>query len=783
MSDWPEERRSADLARRVAELEAENRRLRDLLGLGREDRAVSTSPWEPTLFPAEGPPVVSRVTRRSSPQQKVELFRALFRGRDDAYALRWENRRTDKSGWGPAIKGGWANSRRPDRELLALSDEVVADHLAGRISVGLYPLLGDDTCCLLACDFDGAGWTLDALAYLDAARAAGIPAALERSRSGDGGHVWVFFSDRVLASSARRIGAYLVREAMMTRAELDLTSYDRLFPAQDFLPRQGFGNLIALPLQGECRNEGTTVFLDPSTLEPYPDQWEFLASVSRLSREAATVLAENLGDVPVGPDVWPYRRPSRLRGSPPPPASIRASASAMLAVDRIGLPPALLATLKHVASLHNPEFYEKEQNRFWTGNTPRFIRCYGETLDQLLLPRGVRPQAEAIAIEAGSRLNVIEAYEATDTVEHELQVILRPDQQDAVDALVVHELGMLVAPPGAGKTLMACALIAFHRVPALVIVDRQHLVEQWRERLATYLGLDRKRIGLLATNRQASGVVDLAMAQGLARRDDLVEVTKRYGLVVVDECHHVPSVTFERAVRQIPVRRWLGLTATPYRRDRLQAMMAMYCGPIRHRMSESSDVQLLHRELVIHETAHAEIPGRHIQEIFRGIVADADRTKLVCDDISASVNEGRNSLVLTRWTEHLDAIVEELNRRGLAALVLKGGMSKNARQAIVDQLAQPGLVGTVLVATASFLGEGFDCPALDTVFLAFPIRFKGSIVQYVGRILRSTPDKTRVVVHDYIDVEVPALARMYSERARGYASLGFHQPKKPPSRR
>ena len=783
MSDWPEEGRSAELARRVAELEAENRRLSDLLGLGREDRAVSASVWGPTLFPAEGPPLVSRVTQRSSPQQKVELFRAFFRGRDDVYALRWESGRTNKSGWGPAVKGGWANSRRPDRELLALSDEVVADHLVGRISVGLYPLLGDDTCCLLACDFDGAGWTLDALAYLDAARAAGIPAALERSRSGDGGHVWVFFSDRVPASSARRIGAYLVREAMTTRAELDLTSYDRLFPAQDFLPRQGFGNLIALPLQGQCRKKGTTVFLDPSTLEPYPDQWEFLSSVSCLSREAATVLAENLGDVPVGPDVWPYRRPSRLRGSPPPPASIRASASAMLAVDRIGLPPALLATLKHVASLHNPEFYEKEQNRFWTGNTPRFIRCYGETLDQLLLPRGVRSQAEAIAVEAGSRLDVIEAYGATDTVEHELQVILRPDQQDAVDALVVHELGVLVAPPGAGKTLMACALIALHRVPVLVIVDRQHLVEQWRERLATYLGLDRKRIGLLATSRKASGVVDLAMVQGLTRRDDLVEVTKRYGLVVVDECHHVPSVTFERAVRQIPVRRWLGLTATPYRRDRLQAMMAMYCGPIRHRMSESSDVRRLHRELVIHDTAHTEIPGGHIQEIFRGIVADADRTKLVCDDISASVNEGRNNLVLTRWTEHLDAIVEELGRRGLAALVLKGGMSKKARQTVVDQLAQPGLVGTVLVATASFLGEGFDCPALDTVFLAFPIRFKGSIVQYVGRILRPTPDKTRVVVHDYVDVDVPALARMYSERARGYASLGFHPPKKPPRRR
>jgi len=756
--------------------------LRDLLGLGREDRAASVSAWEPTLFPADRPALGSGVTQRSSSQQKVELFRALFRGRDDVYALRWESVRTGKSGWGPAVRGGWSNSRKPDRELLSLHGEVTADHLSGTISVGLYPLMGDDSCFLLVCDFDGAGWTLDALAYLDAARAAGIPAVLERSRSGDGGHVWAFFSERVPASSARRIGAYLLREAMTARAEMDLVSYDRLFPAQDFLPRQGFGNLIALPLHGECRNKGTTVFLDPSTLGPYPDQWEFLASVDRLSREAALALAESLGDVPVGPDARTYRRPTRAPGSPPPPASIRALASAMLAVNRIGLPPSFLAALKHVASLHNPDFYEKERNRFWTGNTPRFIRCYRETLDQLLLPRGVRPQAEAIATEAGSRLEIVEAYDSTEAVEYEPLATLRPDQQTAVDALVAHELGVLVAPPGAGKTVIACALIALHRVPTLVIVDRQPLIEQWRDRLTTYLGLDKKRVGQIGPKRKASGVVDLAMVQSLARRDDLAEVTACYGLVVVDECHHVPAVTFERAVGQMPVRRWLGLTATPYRRDGLQAMMTMQCGPIRHRMQEPSGSQLLQRELVVHQTAHAEGPGLHFQETLRGVVTDANRTRLICDDVSTSVNEGRNSLVLTRWTEHLDAIVEDLVTRGITAHVLKGGMSRKARRAVVDRLAQPGLVGTVLVATASFLGEGFDCPALDTVFLAFPVKFKGSIVQYVGRILRPTPDKARVVVHDYVDVEVPVLARMYRERARGYVSLGFIAPKKPPNR-
>jgi superfamily II DNA or RNA helicase len=277
-------------------------------------------------------------------------------------------------------------------------------------------------------------------------------------------------------------------------------------------------------------------------------------------------------------------------------------------------------------------------------------------------------------------------------------------------------------------------------------------------------------------------VVDLAMVQSLARREDLAELTERYGLVIVDECHHVPAVTFERAVGQIPVRRWLGLTATPYRRDGLQAMMTMHCGPIRHRMQEPSGSQLIQRELVVHGTAYVESPGLHIQETFRGVVADASRTRSICDDISTSVSEGRNSLVLTRWTEHLNAIVEDLSNRGITAHVLRGGMSKKARRAVIERLAQPGLVGTVLVATASFLGEGFDCPALDTVFLAFPIKFKGSIVQYVGRVLRPTPDKARVVVHDYVDVEVPVLARMYSERVRGYKSLGFLAPRKPSSR-
>ena len=297
---------------------------------------------------------------------------------------------------------------------------------------------------------------------------------------------------------------------MTARAEMDLVSYDRLFPAQDFLPRQGFGNLIALPLQGECRNKGTTVFLDPSTLGPYPDQWGLGVCRPPESRGRARARRD------------PWRCASRPGRADLPPSHSRPGFAPSACVDTgvgfrdAGGKPHRAATVlsgrvEHVASLHNPDFYEKERNRFWTGNTPRFIRCYRETLDQLLLPRGVRPQAEAIATEAGSRLEIVEAYDSTEAVEYEPLATLRPDQQTAVDALVAHELGVLVAPPGAGKTVIACALIALHRVPTLVIVDRQPLIEQWRDRLTTYLGLDSKRVGQIGPKRKASGVVDLAM--------------------------------------------------------------------------------------------------------------------------------------------------------------------------------------------------------------------------------------------------------------------------------
>jgi superfamily II DNA or RNA helicase len=766
-----------ELVRTVDELRVENARLRGLLGLDSRAGDGHRHAWAPTLLTdlAERPVVdVS-----SGEAEKVALLRSLFGARSDVYATRWENNSTGKSGWSPAVRGGWSK-RRTSKDHLPLTDDVLLAHVRGEQTVGIYPLLPGDRCALLACDFDKGTWALDALAYVDACHANGVPAVLERSRSGDGAHVWVFFDGPVPAAEARAVGAALLRQAMTSRAELDLASYDRFFPSQDFLPKAGFGNLIALPLQGECARRGTTVFLDPTDLKPWEDQWAFLSSTARLAPDAVASLATSLRPVDAGPTLT-FSDLAKADG-PPPPATIRTRLGAMVSIARAGLPPQVIAALKHLGSIANPEFYEKQRMRFSTWNTPRFVTAYQEDLEWLHLPRRLRGRVEALVGDLGSRLEIVDDRADPPSVRLGFVGTLRPQQAGAVVDMVVHDLGVLVAPPGAGKTVMACAAIAHHDVPTLVVVDRKELVDQWRNRLETHLDIDPASIGQIGGGRdKPGGVIDIAMIQSLARRDDPA-VFDNYGLVVVDECHHIPAVSFSACVQKARTRRWLGLTATPYRRDKLEALIAFQCGPTRHEIKPGAvhGTELVRRELVVHHTS-AEMPddvATRIQDVFADIVADEQRTAQVCRDIHQARAAGRTCLVLTQRTLHIDAIVDGLAALGDTALVLRGGLGKRARQAVADALAaRDPDEGLVLVATGSYLGEGFDWPELDTLFLAFPHAFKTPVVQYVGRLLRAHEGKHHVELHDYVDSRIPVLDRMHTKRLPAYATLGFEVPK------
>ena len=779
-----ERQRVIKLMAELEELRADNARLRDLLGLTNRLGDGHQHAWAPTLFtrPADTPAVDSSATL----ENKLALMRSLFGARSDVFALRWENASSGRSGWSPAIRGGWAD-KRSKKEYLPLTDTVLANHLNGDATVGIYPLLYDDTCTLLACDFDGGTWALDALAYLDACHRVDVPAVIERSRSRNGAHVWVFFNGPVSATTARSLGTSLLRLAMTERAELDLSSYDRFFPSQDFMPKGSFGNLIALPLQGERLLHGATAFLDPTTMKPWPDQWSFLSSVARLGPAAAVALADSLRPVDAGPALT-MAVLAKIDGPAPPPV-IRARFGATLSIERSGLPPALVAALKHLASIHNPVFYEKQRMRFSTWDTPRFIRCYEEDLEWIHIPRGLAERVGELIVGVGSQLDVRDVRPQHQGIGYEFLGKLRPHQRDAVDAATSHDLGVIVAPPGTGKTVMACAVIAHHDVPTLVLVDRKPLLDQWCGRLQEHLGLDPGQIGVVGGGKNnPTGVVDVAMIQSIARREQPAEIFEHYGLIVVDECHHLPAVSFEASVRHATSKRWLGLTATPYRSDGLEAIIAFQCGPTRHEITtkDVTEASAVRRELIVHET-RCEVSvddAASIQAVFSAIVDAPQRTQQICADIHDAIAAGRTCLVLTQRVSHINAIVDGLAQLGDTALVLRGGLGKKARAAVADAIeSREEGPGIVVVATGSYIGEGFDWPELDTLFLAFPIAFKGRVVQYVGRLLRTHTAKLHVELHDYVDVRIPVLDRMHRKRLPAYASLGFDIPKRKKQRR
>lgn len=778
----------SELRARLAQLEADNAHLRGLLRLspGEVPRPGSA---QTAMFDA----APGSVTTASPPEAKVAFYRALFRSREDVYAVRWDNDRTGRGGWMPAVRGGFRKGVRPaDRDHLPLTEEILTRHLSGEPEIGLYPLLDDDHCHWLAADFDGPTAIIDALAYLKAARAQGVFATVELSRSGAGAHVWVFFAGAVPAAQARQLGTALLREAMTMSGRMNLASYDRLFPSQHLLPDGGVGNLIAAPLHGRRRRRGTTVFLDVATLEPHEDPWQYLSSLSRVTPRELSRMVSRLGALRVGGGVDRVQPATATKIDLPVPRAVDVKLGSTIQVATTGMPPTLLATLRHAASMRNPVFYDRERRRQSTWDTPRFLRLYDETLDDdLLLPRGLYDRLTNLLRAAGSSLRVVADNRVAGTTHiFEFAGRLSPEQQAAHDEALHHDLGVLVAPPGAGKTVIAASLIASCGVSTLVLVDRKALADQWRGRLKDLLGV---KVGQRGGGRtKLTGIVDIATLQTLARDDERVDWTSNYGLVVVDECHHVPAAAFTNAVGQIPARRWLGLTATPYRRDQLDDLIALQLGPVRYTVDRpaadtltSADAHSPQPVLHVHPTTFRYVgdadphqPGG-MAAIYRDLVSDDQRLQQVAQDVLDAQARGRHCLVLTQWTSHLDRIAAELLRHGLDAVILRGGMGARQRKQALARLDPEGATSPLLVvATGPFIGEGFDCPALDTLFLASPIAFKGRLVQYAGRVLRPYPGKGTAEVHDYHDVHVGVLASSLAKRAPGYLSLGFPDPTK-----
>jgi len=764
----------------------------------------------PQLAPEKPPPTKTvetapPVDKDERARKRIALFRSLFRGREDVYAQRWESA-DGRSGYAPAAIKDWKaiNESRPEdrkkvdqktRKFLPMSDAVIGNHLLGKETVGVYPLLPDETCWFLAADFDKKTWEYDSQAFLDTCHKLSVPASLERSRSGKGGHVWIFFDRALPAITARKLGCLILTRTMERRHQLGLDSYDRLFPNQDTMPKGGLGNLIALPLQFAPRKAGNSVFID-SDFNPYPDQWQFLSSIRRMPADATEEIvaaAQRKGDL-IGvrisiaddedtQDPWTLP-PSRKRGERPIegplPKSVQITRANLVYVEKKDLPPAMLNRLLRLAAFQNPEFYKAQAMRLATYDKPRVIACGQDFAQHIAVPRGCLAETLALLESHKIRPEVRDERFAGTPIEAEFQGQLRPFQEEAVAKITGHDEGILCAPTAFGKTAVAAWLIAKRKVNTLVVVHRQQLLDQWQERLGMFLNLPAKSIGHIGGGKMdRTGCVDVAVIQSLYRKDEVKDFVADYGQVIVDECHHLSAFTFEQVMRQVKAKYVVGLTATPTRKDGHHPIIYTQCGPVRFSMSARTMTETTpfeHKVTPRHTEFRMapELTEVTIQDIYAALVNDVSRNEMIAGDIVRAIDSGRCPLFLTGRTEHLQYFATKLAGAAKHVFVLKGGMGKKQRRAIAAALASaPENESRVILATGSYIGEGFDDARLDTLFLAMPISWKGTLQQYVGRLHRLHDNKRFVQVYDYVDNYVLMLARMYERRLKGYSAIGY----------
>lgn len=802
----------------LQEIAREEARLRELDQTREETRArIASLRSEFDGISASAPlplrPPPSNDRPPQTPVEKVRLFQSLFRGRTDVFPTRFESKKTGKPGYSPACSNKWEPGvcalrtggncgECTNQAFNPVADQVVLDHLQGRHVMGVYPLLKDETCWFLAADFDKSSWKEDVAAFNETCSTVGVPVATERSRSGNGAHAWFFFDVPVPANVARRMGCYLITETMSRRHQLSMKSYDRLFPNQDTMPRGGFGNLIALPLQHEPRQQGNSIFVD-ERFEAYPDQWAFLASLSRIDANVAEGIAREAtrtgqvvgvrfaemldNEVAVAPWTRPPagRRPAKGIAEPLP-LEVRGVLAQRFFVEKAGLPSPLLAELKRLAAFQNPEFYKKQKMRLSTALTPRVIACAQDLPLFVALPRGCMSGAEQVLAEHGVKLLIDDQRHDGAPFEANFNGELTNVQTEAARLLLAHDIGVFVGPPGIGKTVLGTYLIAERARSTLILVHRKPLLEQWIAQLAMFLGLAEKEVGQIGGGkRKPNGRLDVAMIQSLVRKDKVDDFVADYGHVIVDECHHLPAVSFERVLSEVKARFIVGLTATPQRRDGHQPITEMQLGPVRYKVDVKSQVarRPFEHKLIVRETEFrlaSDKFGPGIQEIYGALARDDARNRRILDDVITALQEGRSPIVLTERKDHVDYFAEQLRNLVRHLVVLRGGMTAKERRASADQLASiPDAAERLVLATGRYVGEGFDDARLDTLFLAMPISWKGTLIQYSGRLHRHHPGKTEVRIYDYVDYEVPMLVRMFEKRLRTYRAIGYARGEAP----
>ena len=764
---------------------------------------------------AAGQVLYSNINSNSDSMEKIKLFMSLFRGRNDVYAKRWENKKKGTSGYSPCCLNEWKSGlcAKPKgtcasctkKAYAVLDEKVIDDHLRGNIVAGTYPMCLDETCYFLAIDFDDGDWQKDISTLRDVCMDFDIPVAVERSRSGRGGHAWFFFENQMSAARARKFGTALLTYSMSKRHEITFKSYDRFFPNQNTMPKGGFGNLIALPLQKSARKANNSEFIDEN-FEPYNDQWAFLATIQKLTEDDMEMYTSKLchgnelGLLKKDEETqkpWETCKVKLLKNDFP--QDIEIIKANMLFVPNAGISQRALNHLKRLAAFKNPEFYRAQAMRMPTFGKPRIISCADETAEYLCLPRGCEADLQAVFEELGMDVYFIDKTNCGKKIDAEFNGSLRDEQPLAIDKLLKYDNGILSGTTAFGKTVVAIKLIAERKVNTLILVDRVSLVSQWKERLTSFLTInetlpdlnqekkrgrkkDRSIIGQIGAGKNnLSGVIDIAVMQSLNKMGEVKECVKNYGMVIIDECHHVSAFSFEQILKNINAKYVYGLTATPTRKDGHHPIIFMQCGPIRYRDDAKKQAEKRPFEhYVIPRFTSLRVPidkdkkDLSIQELYSEIVVNEMRNQLIIDDVVKCYENARNCVVLTERTAHVELLAKELRKRIPDVISLTGGMgTKKTREVMKRIVDTPADKQLTLVATGKYIGEGFDEPRLDTLFLAMPISWKGTLQQYAGRLHRLFENKNEVQIYDYVDIHVRMLEKMYSKRLTGYALIGY----------
>ncbi len=810
------------LLEEVERLRKENRRLRTQLEIATSEppgntpedkKIVEKTPCEESV--AQN--FKSVVDNTSDSSAKIHLFMSLFKGRSDVYAKRWENKKKGISGYSPVCLNQWqagvckkpkiSCSKCENKDYAALDEDAIENHLRGNIVAGVYPMLQDETCHFLAVDFDEADWQNDISVFRDICIELSIPFAVERSRSGNGAHVWFFFEPSVSSALARKFGTILLTAAMNKRHEIQFKSYDRLFPSQDTMPKGGLGNLIALPLQKTAREKYNSEFIDEH-FQSYEDQWAFLSTVQKISHNRIEEVVSELGE---GNELGVLKQVEE-EGAEQPwetsktkielqrddfPERIEIVRANMLFIPKEGISQKAMNRLKRFASFKNPMFYKQQAMRLPTYGHPRVISCADETEAYLCLPRGCEPELVSELEKLGIEIQHIDKTHQGRRIDVEFNGQLRDEQSLALSHLLQNDTGILSGTTAFGKTIVAIKLIAEKKVNALILVDKVNLLSQWKDRLSEFLEINevlpeepkkrgRKKkksvIGQIGAGKDtSSGIIDIAVMQSLSRKGEVKECVKNYGMIIADECHHASAFTYEQILKTTNAKYIYGLTATPTRKDGHHPILFMHCGPIRYRDNPKKQAEKRPFDhYIVPRFTSLRVPlGKDeqevsIQQLYTEIVESDFRNQQIIDDVLNNYRQGRNCIVLSLRTAHVESLAKRLKEKATDVFALMGGMGRKATREIFQRIADiPADRNIILVATGHFIGEGFDEPRLDTLFLAMPISWKGTLQQYAGRLHRLYESKKEVKIYDYVDIQVKMLEKMYQKRLNGYASMGY----------